>query len=62
MQTDYMKFIKKHNIPGGLLREFVSKELWSAACDACDTEIARCEEQVLRLKELKIKLRLEEKR
>lgn len=62
MRNEHLKFIQQHRLPGGLLREFVSKGLWTAACDVCESEIARCEEQVLRLKELKIKLRLEEKK
>ena len=60
MRNEHLKFIQQHNLPGGLLRDFVARELWTAACDACEAEIDRCREQVLRLAELKIKLRKEE--
>ena len=62
VRNEHLKFIQQHNLPGALLREFASKGLWAAACDACETEIDRCREQVLRLAELKLKLSLEEKK
>lgn len=48
-----LDYIKKHNLPGALVREFVFKELWSAALTACNNTIKDTELKLEKLKELK---------
>lgn len=53
MRNDLHKYMDKHHIPGALLREFVSKGLWSAALLSCDEAIIARREEIERLKTLK---------
>lgn len=47
-----LKFINQHKINDGLLREFVIKELWPAAIQACDSAIEKRMGEIRLLQEL----------
>lgn len=53
MISTLLKFLTINRIQGALLREFVSKGLWSPAINCCDSLIIEREKELEKLKELK---------
>ena len=52
MTAPLLKFMTTHRIQGALLREFISKELWTPAKVSCADLIGAKEREIERLKEL----------
>ena len=58
--NDHLKFMQRHNLQDGLLREFVHKELWGVAVVACTEAIDLRRDEIFRLEALRDKLNDEE--
>lgn len=52
MKNKHLEFVRKHKIHHNLLRDFISRGLWSVALQTCETAIARSKEETQRLEEL----------
>jgi hypothetical protein len=53
MKNDLHTYIDKHSIPGALLREFISKGLWSAALMSCNELINTKHTEIEKLQTLR---------
>lgn len=58
--NEHLKFMQKHNLQDGLLREFVHKELWGPAIMTCNDAIDLRRKETFRLEALRDKLKEEE--
>jgi hypothetical protein len=55
----HKKFMNKNKLNDALLREFVGKELWKPAVEACEEAINARKAEILKLVELKLALQEE---
>ena len=56
MRSELIKTLDKAKINDVILREFVHKELWSAAMQACSECITRRQQEIIVLEKIKVEM------